>query len=525
MRPKITTIAGLAAATVALLPAVAGAAPGDLDPTFGAGGKQAFPFAGVPNEVLVQPDGKILLAGMDANLDFAVWRLTPDGALDRSFDGDGSVEIGLGGQDEIEAATLQPDGKIVVAGTTHSPPALAGATRLGYDIAIARLNTDGSLDKTFNPEGRAGGGTKVFRTEEDAWATSVAVQPYDGAIVLGGYIAGATTFSLRRLDSTGALDGTVFENPPGTRDEYVWDVVMQPDGSIVVAGQGSLIMDSRHQAMITRYTPVGSLDETFAGTGFKLFPDVRPAEVVVRPDGTLVVAGSVYDDLSQRMTVTQLTGAGQIYKAFGDDGTTRIDFAGEAETAAAALQPDGKLVTVGSLTPATAFAVARLDETGALDAGFGAAGKATIAFGDFNLSTATAVQPDGRIVVAGAMATNQVVQLAVTRLLGEATPPSGSQNPVPAKTPRCGGRRATIVGTARRDTLRGTRRADVIVALGGNDTVLARGGNDVVCGGAGNDRLSGGPGRDVLTGGAGRDRCTGAGGRDRAAGCERRRSL
>ena len=107
---------------------VAGAAAaGDLDPTFGAGGKQAFPFAGVPNEVLVQPDGKIVLAGIDANLDFAVWRLTPDGALDRSFDDDGSVAITFGGQDEIKAAALQPDGKIVVAGTTHSPPALTSA--------------------------------------------------------------------------------------------------------------------------------------------------------------------------------------------------------------------------------------------------------------------------------------------------------------------------------------------------------------------------------------------------------------
>ena len=62
----------------------------------------------------------------------------------------------------------------------------------------------------------------------------------------------------------------------------------------------------------------------------------------MRPDGTLVVAGSAYDDLDEWMTVTQLTGAGQIYKAFGDGGTTRIDFAGEPATTAAALQPDGK---------------------------------------------------------------------------------------------------------------------------------------------------------------------------------------
>jgi uncharacterized delta-60 repeat protein len=526
---KTKMIAALAAATLALTPGVAGAAAaGDLDPTFDGDGKQAFPFVGVANEALVQPDGKIVLAGIDANLDFAVWRLTPDGALDRSFSGDGVVAISFGSQDEIKAAALQPDGKIVVAGTTQSTPTVAGAiARLGYDMAIARLNPDGTRDKTFNPGGRDGDGAKVFRTEEDAWATAVAVQPYDGAIVLAGYTTGTTSFSLRRLDSTGAVDATVFENPPGLRDEYLYDTVVQPNGSIVVAGQAAGLVDSRTQAMVARYTPQGSLDETFAGTGIKQFPEVRPQEVLVRPDGTLVVAGSDYDDdLDSWITVTQLTAAGQLFKAFGDGGTARIDFAGAASTTAAVLQPDGKVVVVGALTPGSAFAVARLDASGAPDAAFGSAGKATIAFGDYNHSAATALQPDGGIVVAGVTATNNVPQLAAARLLGEPTPPpSGSQNPVPAKTPRCGGRRATIVGTARRDTLRGTRRADVIVALGGNDTVLARGGNDVVCGGAGSDRLNGGPGRDVLTGGAGRDRCIGAAGRDRAAGCERRRSL
>ena len=84
--------------------------------------------------------------------------------------------------------------------------------------------------------------------------------------------------------------------------------------------------------------------------------------------------------------------------------------------------------------------------------------------------------------------------------------------------PRCGGKPATIVGTARGDVLRGTKRSDVIVALGGNDVVVAASGNDIVCGGAGNDRLSGGSGRDRLFGDAGRDRLTGGAGRDRLVG-------
>ena len=92
--------------------------------------------------------------------------------------------------------------------------------------------------------------------------------------------------------------------------------------------------------------------------------------------------------------------------------------------------------------------------------------------------------------------------------------------------PRCAGKRATIVGTARRDLLRGTRRADVIVALGGNDRVKppaattwsAAGPARQPAGESGRDRLLGGPGNDHLTGGPGNDRLLGQSGRDRLLG-------
>ncbi|MBA3741919.1 S8 family serine peptidase [Sporichthya sp.] len=109
-------------------------------------------------------------------------------------------------------------------------------------------------------------------------------------------------------------------------------------------------------------------------------------------------------------------------------------------------------------------------------------------------------------------------------------PPFVPAPPAPPSAPSgsCGGRKATIVGTAGNDTLRGTRRADVIDARGGNDTVAGRGGNDVICGGngndtlkgnGGNDKLYGGAGRDALRGGAGRDSCSGGAGRDTTLSC------
>jgi uncharacterized delta-60 repeat protein len=513
--PRVGQIAALALAVMTLFCSSAFAAAGALDPSFDGDGRRVLPFAGIPEAALVQPDGKIVLAGFNADHEFAVWRLNPDGSLDRSFDGDGTVAIDFGSQDAIEAAALQPDGKLVVAGTTYTVQDRNG-------MAVARLNRDGSLDKTFDPGGPDGDGKKVIRSGIDSSATAVAVQP-NGKILLAGGASGVGTFALTRLDSTGAIDGTVFEDPPGMRYEEAADIALEPDGTIVVAGAAIPDLEQRYFPTVARYTSQGLLDTTFAGTGVKTFADIEPTEVLVRPDRRIVVAGNAGDPDS-RMAVTQLTAAGEIDKAFGNGGAATADFDGEELIGGAVLQGDGKLVVAGLATGENAFAVARLGAGGVLDPGFGSAGMTTVQFGEISQGSAVALQPDGRIVVGGVTATDDVPRLAVARLLGDSAGGHGPTRPAPAVA-RCEGRRATIVGTERRDILRGTRRADVIVALGGNDRVLGRGGNDVVCGGAGNDALSGGAGRDRLRGGSGRDRCVGAGGRDRARGCESRRSI
>jgi uncharacterized delta-60 repeat protein len=285
----------------------------------------------------------------------------------------------------------------------------------------------------------------------------------------------------------------------------------------VVAGEAIPDPQKEWVPVIARYTPEGSLDKTLAGTGFKTFAGVHPVQVLVRPDGKFVIAGTAGEPDS-RIVVTQLTPAGEIDSAFGHDGLASADFEGEDVAGAAVLQPDGKVVVAGAATAENAFAVARFGSSGMLDAGFGAAGKTAVSFGEAGLGTAAALQPDGKLVVAGVTATNNVPRLAVARLLGDPLPVGGGGPVGLPSRPRCAGRRATIVGTAGRDTLRGTRRADVIVALGGNDRIRGLAGNDLICGGAGDDRLSGGPGRDRLRGERGRDRLLGGPGRDRLIG-------
>ena len=130
--PRVGLPAALALAVLALSCGSALAAAGDLDPSFDGDGKRVFPYPGVALEALVQPDGKIVLAGTDLNRDFALWRLNADGSLDSSFDGDGSVLIDFGGEAGAHAAALQPDGRIVVAGSVYRAPARRGT-------AVARL--------------------------------------------------------------------------------------------------------------------------------------------------------------------------------------------------------------------------------------------------------------------------------------------------------------------------------------------------------------------------------------------------
>jgi uncharacterized delta-60 repeat protein len=248
-----------------------------------------------------------------------------------------------------------------------------------------------------------------------------------------------------------------------------------------------------------------------------------------------VIAGGGTDEPD--LVVTRLNADGTLDTSFGGDGTSAADFGGLEATTSATVQPDGKIVVSGVALDASAqgdFAAARFQPNGLLDRTFNSDGKTSINFGANDGAGATAMQPDGRILLAG---TTQGVlnDIALARLEG-VDPPPAVPGPAgsPTIVPRCAGRRATIVGTAGRDRLHGTRHADVIVGLAGSDVIRAARGNDLVCGGAGNDTLDGGRGNDRLLGGAGRDRlfggpradlCDGGPARDRARDCERTRRL
>ncbi len=160
---------------------------GTLDPSFGGGdGRVALPGGGSASEVLVQPDGKLLVAGNAAGAEaMTVNRLLPDGTPDLGFGGgDGVATVDVAPlADSAAGAALQPDGRIV----------LAGSSQASGDMAVARLLADGSPDPGF---GSAGIATVDFGAA--AFGFAVALQP-DGGIVVAGQRTGDDDMAVARL--------------------------------------------------------------------------------------------------------------------------------------------------------------------------------------------------------------------------------------------------------------------------------------------------------------------------------------
>ncbi|MFM9965933.1 MAG: delta-60 repeat domain-containing protein [Planctomycetaceae bacterium] len=154
-------------------------AAGNLDPTFGAGGLVTTGFEA--RSVAIQSDGKIVVAGtttFDGKDAFTLERFNSDGTLDSSFDEDGKLITSFGTSRAVAASmALQADGKIVVVGY-----AIDGSN---YDFALARYNSDGSLDTSFDEDGKL---TTDFGTPND-YANSVVIQG-DGKIVVAGLVSG-----------------------------------------------------------------------------------------------------------------------------------------------------------------------------------------------------------------------------------------------------------------------------------------------------------------------------------------------
>jgi len=400
----------------------AGGRAGDLDQTFGSGGKVVVhlgPAGDDARAVVVQPDGKIVVAGRADQTDgttgsFGLARFNRDGTLDTTFGPGGTVRTPFGQDGEIQALALQKDDKIVAAGTTTSG---------GSAFALARYRSNGSLDISFGDGGLV---TTGFTWGE---AHGVVIQP-DGKIVVAGRTLGK--FALARYRPDGSLDASFGSGGRVVSIEGqmgATSLVRQPDGKLIAAG--GLYFDSRWQFGLVRFNTDGSLDGTFGSDGIAsaAVGDVwaQPNAMALQSDGKIVAAG-VGEDTNGNLEwgAARWDRDGTLDQTFGQNGVVVTEKANWA--AAVAVQPNGKIVTAGDTYPradASLVTLVRYGRNGALDRSFGNRGIVTTTYADdpLNYGSALALQPDGKILVAGNSSGLPLtsIQVGVVRLVGDGT--------------------------------------------------------------------------------------------------------
>lgn len=387
-RATVVVLSVVAWSIVVALPAVA--APGDLDPSFGEDGLVTHTtFFTQPggNPIAIQPDGKIVVAGSVVNPDssrerFAVARFDVDGSPDPTFGGDGVVttvfRAGTRCYDSARSVLIQDDGGIVAVGRSSCTPVVPEA---GLDtlFALVRYQEDGGRDPSFGD---------------------------DGTVL------------------------TSFGDPVGC-DAQATAAVFGPGGTIVAGGTTSCEADGLDARFaLARYTASGVLDPSFDADGrtrtnFTTQYDTL-TDLVVQPDGRVVAGGTaavwiveIPDALESRAALARYDLDGSLDGAFGGgDGKVTTSFhsrlcGGANESYGLALQPDGKIVEGGSAgcaatvgdVPHPRWALARFGPKGRLDPTFGDGGRVVTVFGVDDtsnwMSGGVALQANGRIVGAG----------------------------------------------------------------------------------------------------------------------------
>ena len=396
---------------IILSTSLAAAAAGELDITFHNDGKLTTDYSGGAERAFgmaIQPDGKIVAVGTHAGpgvYDFFLVRYRTDGRRDPAFSNDGIVTTDFGGVEIAGDVVIQPDGKIVVAGY------VCNEEGFNCDLGVARYLANGNLDTTFSGDGKViqdyGGG-------ENGSFGGIAIQP-DGKIVIAGYMDGVhhRDMAVYRYNPNGTLDKTFHYDgmvntgfgPGATDDGY--DLAIK-DGKIIVVGTMCKSCVSDYKLTVVRFNSNGTLDTTFNGTG-KVSTDFVGNDVAysvaILSNDKIVVVGCAYDPVDSKIILARYTPTGSLDTSFHGDGKVIINLALNREECVydMAIQPDGKIVVSGDVDNGTNrdFALLRFKSFGALDTTFNNIGIVTTDFGGSEEGWAIGIQTDGKIVLGG----------------------------------------------------------------------------------------------------------------------------
>lgn len=299
--------------------------------------------------IVAQSDRKILVTGFRSTTEdprFLVARLTARGNLDPRFSRDGKMIKAWFGGGAAQAIVVQPDGKVLIAGTNVRD----GRT---YGIVVARLTPSGRTDKTF------GGGDGLILKKGGRMATALAVQS-DGRILIGGIHGrpdeSATDFYIMRLRRHGRVDKTFgnegeIRTDVGGSNEEVTALAIMRNGKIVAGGPGGAGF------VAARYLADGSPDPRFGSNGTNTFsagPQTYARDLILQCDGKPVLGGyrrttdEVRDFILARLKLN-----GDLDPTFGNGGIVRTDISDYDELAALTGQGNGKLLAVGNTASAS----------------------------------------------------------------------------------------------------------------------------------------------------------------------------
>jgi uncharacterized delta-60 repeat protein len=356
------------------------------------------------NSVAIQTDGKILLAGFStAGTGLAMSRYNTNGTLDNGFDGDGILIMEFRfSHEKANSIAIQSDGKIVLAGFSNTDPLPTYNFNSEYFFAIARYNKDGSLDSSFDGDGKL---TSPASPAYDVDIINGVTVQEDGKIVIAGnsFASGVHNFAVGRYNANGSLDSS-FDNDgilTGTfgYTSFATSVAIQTDGKILVGGYSSI--NAATVAAMARYNPDGSLDNSFDGDGKLSDIFGTPSSinsVVIQTDGKILAAGSGPNGFA----IARLNTDGSFDNSFDGDGRQSIPFSSSFDAAnAMALYNDGRILLAGETYTGDVFdfAMARLNADGSLDNSFDEDGKlSSTVNSEVRINSSVVIRTDGRIV-------------------------------------------------------------------------------------------------------------------------------